>query len=78
MNCCTECFSSNYLKDIINRNNSIGDCDFCGSKKVSIYNIDEKLRLIFQNILDLYSISAESENTIETQIELDFHNKIFS
>jgi len=77
MNCCTECFSSNYLKDIINRNNTIGDCDFCGSKKVSIYNPAE-LSLIFQNILDLYSVNLDSFNSLETQIELDFQNKIFS
>lgn len=77
MNCCTECFSSNYLKDIINRNNTIGDCDFCGSKKVSIYNPAE-LSLIFQNILDLYSVHPDSINSIETQIEIDFQNKIFS
>lgn len=77
MNCCTDCFSSNYLKDIINRNNSIGDCDFCGSEKVSIYNPAE-LSLIFQNILDLYSVHPDSINSIETQIEIDFQNKIFS
>jgi len=77
MNCCTECFSSNYLKDIINRNNTIGDCDFCGTKKVSIYNPAE-LSLIFQNILDLYSVHPDSINSIETQIEIDFQNKIFS
>lgn len=77
MNCCTECFSSNYLKDIINRNNTIGDCDFCSSKQVSIYNPAE-LSLIFQNILDLYSVHLDSINSLETQIENDFHNKIFS
>lgn len=77
MNCCTECFSSNYLKDIINRNNTIGDCDFCDSQKVSIYNPAE-LSLIFQNILDLYSVHPDSINSIETQIEIDFQNKIFS
>ena len=77
MNCCTECFSSNYLKDIINRNNTIGNCDFCGSQKVSIYNPAE-LSLIFQNILDLYSIHPDSINSIEAQIEIDFQNKIFS
>jgi len=78
MNCCSECFSSSYLKDIINRNKRIGNCDFCNSIEVSIYSIDEKLKLIFQNILDLYSINAESENSIETQIEIDFKDKIFS
>ena len=77
MNCCSECFSSNYLKDIINRNKKIGTCDFCSSEQVSIY-YPEELSLIFQNILDLYSINSESNNSIENQIEFDFRNKIFS
>lgn len=77
MNCCSECFSSTYLKDIINRNKTIGDCDFCNSTQVSIY-LPEELSLIFQNILDLYSVHPDSQNSIETQIKIDFENKIFS
>ena len=77
MNCCSECFSSNYIKDIINSNNQKGDCDFCNSKNVSIYNPTE-LSLIFQNILDLYSIDNEIGKNINEQLGLDFDDKIFS
>jgi len=77
MNCCSECFSSNYLKDIINRNNKKGNCDFCKSTNVSVYN-PEELSLIFQNILDLFSDNLDSKETLETQFEINFQNKIFS
>lgn len=77
MNCCSECFSSNYLKDIINRNDAKGDCDFCNSVNVSIYN-PEELSLTFQNILDLYILKSDAENFLETQIMIDFQGKLFS
>lgn len=77
MYCCSECFSSNYLRDIINRNNKKGDCDFCNSTNVSIYN-PEELSLIFQNILDLFSVQLDSKETLETQFAINFQNKIFS
>jgi len=77
MNCCSECFSSNYIKDIINSNAQKGNCDFCGSKNVSIYN-PEELSLIIQNILDLYDVDNKKGNEIIEQINLDFEGKIFS
>lgn len=76
MFCCSECFSSTYVKTIINSNSTIGNCDFCGSTNVAIYNPRE-LGLIFQNIFALY-IPSEFGNPIEIQIELDFQGKIFS
>ncbi len=77
MYCCTECFSSNYLKDIINRNNIKGDCGFCNSKNVAIYN-PEELSYIFQNILDLFSNHEDAKDTLEVQLVVIFQNKIFS
>jgi hypothetical protein len=77
MNCCIECFSSPYLKDIIIRNDLKGNCEFCFSDGTYIYDTKE-LSLIFQNILDLYSVNNEIGNAIQVQIEADFPNKIFS
>ena len=77
MLCCSECFTSSYLKDIINSNRSVGNCDFCGSLKVSTYNPKE-LSLFFQNIFDLYALDKVNGNSIEIQIEKDFEGKIFS
>ncbi len=77
MNCCVECFSSPYLKDIINRNNLKGNCEFCLSNDYFIYDSKE-LSLIFQNILDLYTINEGIGKEIQFQIEENFPNKIFS
>lgn len=77
MHCCSECFSSSYLKDIINSNVIIGDCDFCGTTNIAIYDPKE-LALFFQNIFDLYKVDSKIGASIEIQIELDFQGKIFS
>lgn len=77
MFCCSECFSSPHLKQIINSNPQIGDCSFCHSQKVAIYDPKE-LSLIFQNILDLYIHNPQAKNSIDVQIEIDFAGKIFS
>ena len=75
MHCCSECFSSSYLKDIINSNVTIGDCDFCGTTNISIYDPKE-LALFFQNIFDLYKVDSKIGASIEIQTELDFQGKI--
>ena len=76
MNCCCECFSSAHLKAIINSNDRSGNCDFCNSVNVNVYDPRE-LSLTFQNILDLYTIS-EKGRPIEEQIEVDFPGRIFT
>jgi len=77
MNCCSECFSNSYLKNIINSNSAKGDCNYCDSKNVSIYNPVE-LSLFFQPILDLFSVNEEIGNLIEVELENHFQDKIFS
>lgn len=77
MQCCSECFSSAYLKDIINSNVTLGNCDFCGTNDIGIYDPKE-LALFFQNIFDLYKIDSTHGTSIEIQLELDFKGKIFS
>ena len=77
MQCCSECFSSSYLKDIINSNTTLGNCDFCGTINIAVYDPKE-LALFFQNIFDLYKIDKINGASIEIQLELDFKGKIFS
>ena len=84
MNCCLECFSSNYIRDIILKNsNQIGNCDFCDSKNVHLY-APRELYFQFKNLLDLYRpitevdlIAKYSPSKIAEQIIKDFPNKIF-
>lgn len=76
MNCCINCFSSDYLNQIIAKNHTLGNCDFCNSQNISIFNPSE-LNLFFQNILDLYEVN-ELGNSIEDQIAKDFEGKVFA
>lgn len=76
MKCCNNCFSSDYLNQIIIKNKEIGDCNFCNSTDVNVFNPSE-LNLFFQNILDLYEVSADGLE-IEKQIVNDFEGKVFT
>ena len=76
MNCCSECFNSPYLKDKINRNKLIGNCDFCGAIDAPVIDPRE-LSYDFQSILDLYVISDNGGQAV-SQIEQDFSRVIFS
>lgn len=80
MKCCVECFSSEYLRTIILSNSTQeGNCDFCKSKNVKLYEPRELL-LYFSNLLELYSPDSNDlgfSSFIETRIVEDFSNKIF-
>lgn len=77
MNCCVNCFGSHYLHDIIIRNKAFGDCDYCGSVNVNIYEPSE-LSVFFRDILELYDVDNENGHPITHQIVSDFKGKVFS
>ena len=76
MNCCIHCFESDYLNKIIVGNKTMGNCDYCKSKDVNIYDSSE-LSVFFKGILDLYEINVAGK-PIEEQIIDDFPKKVFS
>lgn len=76
MNCCSQCFNSPHLKDRINRNESKGNCDFCGTTNISTIDARE-LSITFQSIFDLY-IFNEFGKQAAIQIEEDFSGLIFA
>jgi hypothetical protein len=77
MFCCSECFSSSYLRNIIDSDSRKGECEYCKSKDVSIYSPRE-LILYFGNILNLYKVDNDSGIDILTALERDFSDTIFS
>lgn len=77
MNCCTNCFESQYINSIILNNKTIGNCDYCQSQNVSIYEASE-LSLFFKGIIDLYDVDAENGKSLDIQIISDFHKKVFT
>lgn len=77
MNCCIACLESHYLKQIILTNNSSGDCDFCNSSNINVYNAEE-LNVFFKGLLDLYEVDEVNGDAIENQILQDFPEKVFT
>lgn len=77
MNCCTNCFESQYINSIILNNKTIGNCDYCKSQDVSIYEASE-LSPFFKGIIDLYDVDIENGKSLEVQIVSDFHKKVFT
>ena len=77
MNCCINCFESNYLKSIIIKNNIQGNCDYCKSENINIYEASE-LNIFFKNIIGLYEEDAHNGKSIEERIVSDFPKKAFT
>ncbi len=77
MNCCTNCFESNYINDVIFRNKTTGKCDYCNSENASIYDASE-LSIFFKGILDLYEVNTDDGKPVEEQIIVDFSQKVFT
>lgn len=65
MNCCARCFNDIEIVDIINNHRTKGDCDFCRSKNVFIYNIynDSTLSDMFGELLEIYTTSSSLPET---------------
>ncbi len=57
MNCCEKCFVDIEIKDIIKGKKQKGNCDFCGSKSVFVYDIEknDELSNAFEGLIDVYS-----------------------
>ncbi|MGJ1367894.1 RES family NAD+ phosphorylase [Sphingobacterium spiritivorum] len=77
MNCCANCFESDYINAVIFNNRMQGNCDYCGSENVNIYEASE-LNRFFVGIIDLYEVNAEHGKPLENQILSDFHKKVFT
>lgn len=64
MNCCIECFCDSHIRSIIAQQNIIGNCDFCPSKDVAVYNINvvpNPLADTLINLIEAYSVSENVE-----------------
>lgn len=77
MVCCTNCFESSYLNAIIFGNKTTGNCNYCKSEGVNIYEASE-LNPFFLGIIDLYEIDKINGKPLESQIITDFHKKVFT
>jgi len=64
MNCCINCFKDKEIRSIINSYNNSGNCDFCGSGNISIYDVNcipNPVADGIVGIVNIYDISEHSE-----------------
>jgi len=57
MLCCRNCFIDTEIIAIIEGTKTIGNCDFCESKNISVYDIDKNnyITELFDGLLDIYT-----------------------
>ncbi|WP_341899847.1 RES domain-containing protein [Fluviicola taffensis] len=77
MNCCNNCFKSNYLSKIILSDSRMGNCDFCSSKNVAIYSPKELIPF-FRNIFSRYEVNNETGIDFYDAINEDFKDLILN
>ncbi|MCA0120160.1 MULTISPECIES: RES family NAD+ phosphorylase [unclassified Bacillus (in: firmicutes)] len=61
MNCCVECFVSPEIKSIISSLDNNGNCAFCDSRNVQVYDLkaDDGLDNLFNEILNIFKLGSE-------------------
>jgi len=67
MNCCIECFKDSHIRNTIEKYGTKGNCDFCSSSGVAVYDISVIPNPISDMIISLvqsYSISDSVEATL--------------
>ena len=78
MNCCVRCFRDAEIIDIIKNQKTKGDCDFCGSKNVHVYDLesDPTLSDLFGELLEIYTAVASLPLTFPKE-SIDLLKNIF-
>lgn len=79
MNCCSDCFKDFEIKSIIKSKGNKGNCDFCGSKNIFVYDIieNEEIKEKFEELLNLYTTEEEMKIYPSEKSEL-LKNILFS
>jgi hypothetical protein len=61
MKCCVECFQDIHIRNTIEKQGIIGDCDYCSHKNVAVYDISIIPNLIVDAIISLVQIYSVSD-----------------
>jgi|LSQX01.2.fsa_nt_gb hypothetical protein len=61
MNCCIECFCDSHIRSIIAKQGVTGDCDFCSSKNIAVYDVTVTPNPLADLLIDLMQIYSVSE-----------------
>lgn len=63
MKCCINCFKDSAIRKIIQLYGTKGDCDFCSSKNIGVYDISKSSNMISDKITSLIQIYSPSEHS---------------
>jgi hypothetical protein len=61
MKCCIECFKDIHIRNAIEKQGVVGDCDYCANKNVAVYDVSAKPNLIADAIIGLVQIYSVSD-----------------
>jgi len=74
MNCCIDCFHDTHIRTTIAKQGSFGDCDFCDSKGITIYDVDSPSNPISEKIIGLVQIYSVSESVEAKPLKIAFRD----
>lgn len=78
MNCCVNCFKDVEIIDIIKNRKTKGNCYFCKSKNIYIYNLQDETTLsdMFGEMLEIYTVASSLPDAFPKE-NLDLLKNIF-
>ena len=62
MNCCIECFKDTHIRSTIEKHGIKGNCDFCSSKNIFVYDITVDTYQISDKLIGLVQMYAVSDD----------------
>ena len=74
MNCCIDCFRDTHLRTTIEKNAIMGDCDFCDSKGVAVYDISDPSNPISEKIIELVQTYTVSDDIGAKPLKYALHD----
>lgn len=64
MNCCVECFNDVHIRNTITNQGVVGNCDFCSSKEVAVYDVTASCNPVADmlvGVVQMYAVSRSIE-----------------
>lgn len=74
MRCCVECFKDTHIRNTIERQGVIGDCDYCSHKNVAVYDVSTTPNPIADAIIGLVQIYSVSDLPEAKPLKVALHD----
>ena len=74
MRCCVECFKDVHIRNTIEKQGLVGDCDYCSHKNVAVYDISTTPNPLSDTIIGLIQIYAVSSSPEAKLLKISLHD----